>query len=342
MRSGESLTAGRIAELVDGQLIGKADTILAGVAPLEHASASDLSFLASGRYLPYFQRTSAGAVLLTPEFREVAAGPATRIVVADTHHALAHALAAFYPGPPTAWGIHPTASIGRGARWRSRVSLGPFAVLGKDVRLGQDCVIGPFAVIEDGAVLGDECRIGPHAVVHTTAHLGHRVVLKPGARVGAPGFGFAPSGVGHIHIPHVGGCRLEDDVEVGANTTIDRGSVGDTVVGAGTKIDNLVQVAHNVRIGERCLIMAQAGLAGTTVVEDDVILAGQAGLADHVTVGRGARVAAQAGVIGHIPAGATVSGYPARPHREVLRQAGALRRLTRITSSLERIVEQDE
>jgi UDP-3-O-[3-hydroxymyristoyl] glucosamine N-acyltransferase len=134
---------------------------------------------------------------------------------------------------------------------------------------------------------------------------------------------------------------LEDDVEVGANTTIDRGSIGDTVIGAGTKIDNLVQIAHNVSIGRHCIIMAQVGLAGSTVLEDDVMLAGQAGLAGHLRVGKGARVAAQAGVIGDVPAGSTVSGYPARPHREVLRQTAALRRLTRHTDSLERIVEAD-
>jgi UDP-3-O-[3-hydroxymyristoyl] glucosamine N-acyltransferase len=178
-------------------------------------------------------------------------------------------------------------------------------------------------------------------VIGPQVKLGDRVVVRSGARVGNVGYAYAASENGHVPLPHVGGCILENEVAVGSNTTIDRGSIGDTVIGAGTKIDNLVQVAHNVRIGRRCLIMAQVGIAGSSELEDDVLLAGQAGLAGHLKVGRQARVAAQAGVIGDIPAGATVSGYPARSHREVLRQSAALRRLTRLTSSLERMVDAD-
>ena len=215
------------------------------------------------------------------------------------------------------------------------------AVLGRNVRLGRDCVIERHAVVGDGAVLGDECLVGAHASVGPAVELGARVVVNPGARVGGPGFAYAASSEGHVPLKHVGRCILEDDVEVGSNTTVDRGSIGDTVVGAGTKIDNLVQIAHNVRIGNRCIIMSQAGLAGSTVLEDDVLLAGQAGLAGHLKIGRGARIAAQAGVIGDVPAGSTYSGYPARPHREVLRQAAALKRLTPLTDSLEQIVEAD-
>ncbi len=316
--------------------------MLAGVAPLHRAGPGELAFLVSPSYVPYFERSSAGAVLLGPGFRDLAAGPATRIVVTDPLPALARALEALYPTEPPRWVVHPLARIGHGARWSGRVAIGAGAVLGRGVRLGENCVIGPHAHVEEGAVLGDACRVEAHAVVHAGAELGDRVLVRAGARVGGKGFAFADTGDGHVPIRHVGRCMIGDDVEVGANTTVDRGSVDDTVVGAGTKIDNLVQVAHNVRIGARCIIMAQVGIAGSTVVEDDVMLAGQAGLADHLTVGRGARVAAQSGVIGNIAPGATVSGYPARSHRAVLRQAAALARLAPLVPSIERTIARDD
>ena len=332
-----TLTADQLAKLVGGQLLGDGGVPIAGVAPLDRATRSDLSFLASGRYLPYFQRTSAGAVLLTPEFRDVAAGPATRIVVEDPHRALATTLGALFPEHSQIWGVAASAVLARGVHWQGRIAIGERVSIGSNVSIGRDCVIDPGTVIEADVELGDYARIGPHCVVHTGSKLGNRVVLKAGARVGSPGFGFATDDGAHQHIKHIGRCEIGNDVEIGANTTVDRGSIADTVVGNGTKIDNLVHVGHNVRIGERCLIMAQVGVAGSTVVGDDVILAGQAGLADNLTVGSGARIAAQAGVIGDIPPGATVSGYPARHHRDVLRQAASMKRLARLTPVLERI-----
>jgi UDP-3-O-[3-hydroxymyristoyl] glucosamine N-acyltransferase len=335
------LTAGAVARLVHGELIGLEDVELVGVAPLDRAGPGELAFLASSRHLSYLRGSGAGAVLMTPEFRTAAAGPATRIVVADAHTALRAVLATLYPEPALPWGVHPSARVGRGARWDGRIAVGPQATLGAGVRLGLDCVVAEGAVIGDGVRLGSRCRVGEHAVLYAGTTAGDRVVIHAGARVGGQGFRFTASGNGGERLRHVGRCVLGDDVEVGANTTIDRGSVGDTVVGAGTKIDNLVQVAHNVRIGSRCVIMAQVGIAGSTVIEDDVILAGQAGLADHLTVHHGARVAAQGGVIGDVPAGATVSGYPARNHRDVLRQSAALRRLSPLVQRLERIAQHD-
>lgn len=342
MEPNRELTLDQIADLVGGRRIGRDDIKIAGVASLERAGSGDLSFLVSARYLPYFERSEAGAVLVTGELADLASGPPNRIVVSDPHRAAVKILVEMFREREPRWGIHPTAIVQRGARWDGRVALGPHSVLGEEAVLGADCVIQAGATVEAGATLGDGCRVGSQATVCSGTELGDRVRLKPGARVGTPGFAFVESRGEHSHVPHVGGCRVEDDVEIGANSTIDRGSIGDTVIGAGTKIDNLVQVAHNVRIGKRCIVMAQVGLAGSTVVEDDVMLAGQAGLAGHLTVGCGARVAAQAGVIGDVPAGSTVSGYPARPHREVLRQAAALRRLTRITPLLERMVEKGQ
>ncbi len=337
MGAPEGLTARDIASLVGGELMGPGDARLVGVAALDRARPSDLSFLASGRYLPYFQRTSAGAVLLTPEFRAVSGGPATRIVVDDTHQALLGVLRAWHPDPAPRWGIDPGARIEAGARWTGRIALGTGARIGRGAVLGADCVIGPSATIGAACRIGDRCRIEEHATVHAGTVLGAGVTVRPGARVGGPGFGYVSGPLGHERLPHAGGCVLEDGVDVGANSTIDSGSVSQTVIGTGTKIDAQVHVGHNVRIGSRCLIMAQVGIGGSTEVEADVILAGQAGLAGHLRVGAGARVAAQAGVIGDIPPGETVSGYPARRHRDVLRQAAALGRLTPLVSVLEHL-----
>jgi len=335
------LSSGRIADLVEGRLVGRNDVHVAGVAPLEAAGPGDLSFFDSNRHSEHFRQSNAGAVLVTRALSDVTPGPATRIVVGDVRLALTRVVSALFPTSAIPWGVEPSATLGRGVRWSGRIAIAHGATIGRDVVLGADCTIGRFAIVGDGVVLGERCSIGDNAVVGGGATLGNRVLVKAGARVGNVGFAYAESDDGFVPIPHVGGCYLEDDVEVGSNTTIDRGSIGDTVVGAGTKIDNLVQVAHNVRIGKGCLIMAQVGLAGSTVLEDDVLLAGQAGLAGHLKVGQGARVAAQAGVIGDVPAGSTVSGYPARPHREVLRQAATLRKLSRLTTSLERMVEAD-
>jgi UDP-3-O-[3-hydroxymyristoyl] glucosamine N-acyltransferase len=172
--------------------------------------------------------------------------------------------------------------------------------------------------------------------------LGARVNVHSGARIGSDGFGYVYHGGAHNKVPHVGGCVIGDDVEIGANTTIDRGSIDDTVVGRGSKIDNLVHLGHNVRIGERCLVMAQVGIAGSAVVGDDVIIAGQAGLGGHIRIGNGARIAGQAGVFGDVPAGETWSGYPARPHREALRASGALFRLAGMMRRLEKLLEAPE
>ncbi len=333
------VTAAEIAALVGGQVIGHPDASVVGVASLDEAGPDDLSFLASATYLPYFQASSAGVVLVAPAFREAATGPATYIVVSDPRRALARILDELAPSPPPAWGIAGTARIGRGCRWTGRIVIGEYAVLGSGVTLGRDCTLGPGVGVGDGALLGDDCRIGAAAMIAPGAVLGNRVVVKPGARVGTPGFAWVGTGTQRSHLRHVGACRIGNDVEIGANATVDRGSVGATVIGDGTKIDNLVHVAHNVRIGAGCVIMAQVGIAGSTIVEDDVLIAGQAGLAGQLRVGRAARLAAQSGVIGDIPAGATVSGYPARDHRTVLRHTAVVARLAPIVTTLERLAQ---
>jgi UDP-3-O-[3-hydroxymyristoyl] glucosamine N-acyltransferase len=336
---GRRITAGEIAALTGGRLVGPADRPVDGVAPLDRARPSDLSFLASRRYLPSFRNSRAAIVLCSPPLSEEPAGPACRIVVDDPHAALLALLPVLYPRPVWTPGVHPTAVVGARATWDDPVAIGPYVVLGKGVHLGKNVRIDASSVLEDGVTVGDDVHIFPHVVCYSGTRIGDRVTLHAGVRLGSDGFGYvAKPGEPPQKIPQIGHCIIGDDVEIGANTTIDRGSVDDTVIGAGTKIDNLVQVGHNVHIGARCVIAGQAGIAGSTHVEDDVFLAGQAGVADHVTVGRGARVTVQGGVIGDIEGGRTVSGYPARDHREFLRAQAALYRLPEILNDLEALL----
>jgi UDP-3-O-[3-hydroxymyristoyl] glucosamine N-acyltransferase len=335
------LTASEVAALVGGDLVGDGTVPLLGVAPLDRAGAEDLSFLGSGRYLPQFLSSRAGAVLCRAEHRDAHPGPPTRIVVEDPHGALLRVLARIHPPAPRAAGIHPTAVVESGAVWGADVSLGPHVVVGAGARLGDRVTVLAGAVIGAGVPVGDDTTLHPGVVLYPGAEIGARVILHAGVRVGVDGFGYVPSASGHQKIPHVGRCVVGDDVEIGANSCLDRGSVDDTVIGPGTKIDNLVHVAHNCRIGARCLLMAQVGVAGSTRVEDDVILAGQVGLAGHLTVGTGAQVAAQSGVMADLPAGARVFGSPAKPLREALRAIAATYRLSRIVDQLEEVVERD-
>ena len=335
------LPASEIAALTGGRLVGPGTTTVAGIAPLERAGPGDLSFLASPRYVPYFERTSASVVLISPALESAAGGPETKIIVKEPYAALLVVLPVLYPQAVWESSVHPTAQLGRGVTWQEPVEIGPHAVLGAGVQLGKNVRIGAGCVLGEGVAVGDDSRLHPGVTLYAGTALGKRVIAHAGVVLGSDGFGYLPgtNGEPHRKIPHVGRCLIGDDVEIGANTCVDRGSVDDTVIGSGTKIDNLVHIAHNVRIGARCLIMAQAGIAGSCQVEDDVIIAGQVGLADHITIGRGARLLAQSGTIADIPAGATVFGTLARPHREYLRGQAALYRLARIGDKLEKLVE---
>jgi UDP-3-O-[3-hydroxymyristoyl] glucosamine N-acyltransferase len=326
-----ALSATEVAALTRGRLIGPADVSVVAVAPLERAGPGDLSFLASTRYLPYLEPSRAGIVLCTESFAAAPGGPATRIIVPDPHAALLPVLAVLYPPPVWSPGVHPTAVIGTGARWDDPVAIGAYVVLGRDVQLGRNVRLGEHCVIGDGVTIGEDTELQPQVTCYAGTTVGRRVVIHAGVRLGSDGFGYLPGqdGASHRKIPHVGRCVIGDDVEIGANCCVDRGSVDDTVIGDGTKLDNLVHIAHNVRVGKRCLILALAGIAGSSRVEDDVIIAGEVGVSDHVTIGRGARVLVQAGVIGDIAPGATVWGTPARPHRDVLRANATLYRMIR-------------
>jgi UDP-3-O-[3-hydroxymyristoyl] glucosamine N-acyltransferase len=333
-----TITAEAIAALISGELIGDGKTVVSGIAPLDRADASQLSILSSGRYAPMMATSKAGVVLVDPEFRDAVGAARARIIVKQPFEKLLSLLPRFYPVEARVPGVASTARIGKGATIGQRASIGEYAIIGANARLANAVVIGSHCVVGDGASIGEGARLWPGVTIYPGATLGARAMVHSGARIGCDGFGYVFRDGAHQKIPHVGQCIIGDDVEIGANTTIDRGSIDDTVIGNGTKIDNLVHIAHNVRIGEKCLLMAQVGVAGSVIVGDGAILAGQAGISGHLSIGTGARVAAQAGVFGDIPAGESWSGYPARPHREALRASAATFKLAGMMRRLEKLL----
>ena len=337
-----TITAEAIAALVGGELVGDGDARVSAVAPLHRATASELSFLGSAKYAALLASSRAGVVLVDPEFRDYPSGARARILVAKPMEKMLAVLPKLHPQSEEPPGIATTARLGKGVSLGPGVSIGEYAVIGAGAMIGGSARVGAHVTIGNDVTIGAGCRLHPQVTVYARAKLGERVVVHSGARIGCDGFGYVFGDGAHRKIPHVGGCIIGSDVEIGANSTIDRGSIDDTVVGDGTKIDNLVHVAHNVHIGKLCLVMAQVGIAGSAVIEDGCIIAGQAGLAGHITVGAGARLAAQAGVFGDVPAGETWSGYPARPHRESLRASGALLKLAGMMRRIEKLLAEHE
>lgn len=332
------LTAQAAADLVGGRLSGPGEIPLSRARSLALAGPTDVAACSSPRWAEAMAVSMAGAVLVTPELEHVA-GPSTRIIVPDPMRAIAILAGAFQDHlEPASSEIALTAEVGHGVALGHDVRIGAYAVIGADVVIGDGCRIGPHVVLERGVTLGHGVRLDPRVVIHEGSVLGDRVYCQSGAIVGSPGFGFHSSDQGHERVPQVGGCILGDDVEIGAGTCIDRGSLEDTIVGRGTKIDNLVHVGHNVRIGQHCLLMAGVGVSGSTHIGDRVVLAGQAGVVGHIEIGDDARIGGQAGVIASVPSGAAVSGYPARPHRDFLRAQATLYRLTPHLSAIERLI----
>lgn len=331
------ITVARLAEVVAGELIGDAGVRIQGVAPLDTAGPTELSFVANARYLPYLQRTRAGALLVQRAMVDSAPAGAVLLVVDDPHAAMYRALKALFSPPRRAAEIHPTAVVAEDAVLGDGVAVGAYAVIGAGARIGAGATVAAHVVVGEGSEIGEETVLHPHATVHPGVTIGARCVIHSGARIGREGFGFVWLDGGHQRVPQVGGCILGDDVEVGANSNIDRGSIGDTVIGSGTKIDSLVHLGHNVKVGRHVLIIAQVGVSGSTTIGDGAIIAGQAGVGGHLTIGAGARIGAQGGVTADVPAGETYSGYPARPHRESLRAQAALFRLPELTRRMREI-----
>jgi UDP-3-O-[3-hydroxymyristoyl] glucosamine N-acyltransferase len=336
-----ALTAGEIAAAVGGTLVGDGSVTVQAVAPLDRAGPGDVSFLANAKYSPAFATSQAAVTLVAPDLATLP-GPATRIIVKSPHDALLTLLPRFYSAPVRTPGIDPTARIGRGAQLADDVTIDAYAIVGAGAVLAPRVWIGSHAVVGDGVTVGADSRLYPRVTLYSGTQLGQRVAVHSGTVIGSDGFGYVFRGTEHAKIPHVGRCLIGDDVEIGANTAIDRGSIDDTVIGAGTKIDNLVHISHNVRVGRLCLLLGQSGIGGSSHVEDGCVMAGQSALQGHLTMGKGARLGGQAGGMGHIPAGQTYSGYPGRPHMESLRAYAAMHQLPKYMKLLERLLAESE
>jgi len=301
--------------------------VLSGIAPLDEAGPGDLSYCEGTRNVAALRATKAGAVLVQADMRANLPAGSAAIVVKAPALAFSRAAALFHPARAARPGIHPTAVLGEGVELADGVEIGPFVVVGNGARIGAGSILDAHAVVGEGVVLGSGCRLHSHASI-SHAICGDGVVLHPGARVGQEGFGFVPTPEGRfVTMPQLGLVRLHDHVEIGANACVDRGSHADTVLGAGTRLDNLVQVAHNVRAGAGCVLVAQVGVSGSTTLGNYVTLAGQAGVTGHLSIGDGARIGAQSGVMRSVPPGAEMLGSPAVPVREAMRAITVMKRL---------------
>lgn len=326
---------GKLAGVIEARLEGDPTVEVCGIASLEGAGPTDLSFLANPRYMDAARASAAGALVVGKDYRS----NGQNVLRSDNPRlTFARAAALLAPLAPIEPGVAETAIIHPSTRVPDDAAIGPYAVIGADVVLGARTVIGGGTIIEDGVVIGEGTRLFPRVTVHSGTRLGSWCVVQSGSVLGSDGFGYATDASGRHHgVPQRGGLVLGDDVEVGANVTIDRGSAGDTTIGDGTKIDNLVHIAHNVRIGSGAIIVAQVGVAGSTSVGDGAVLGGQAGVVGHAKIGDRARIGAQAGVIGDVPADAEYSGYPARPHREQMRAHALFGRLPELFERLKAI-----
>jgi UDP-3-O-[3-hydroxymyristoyl] glucosamine N-acyltransferase len=320
----------RIAEALGCRLEGDGELEISGVSGMENAVPGQLTFLANPKYAHKVKHTRASAILISEPLAGIAS-----LVSENPYLEFARALALFYQPPRPAPGIHPLAYVAPTAVVAQNCSIGPFAVVGEHVRIGRNAVLHPHVVIYEGVEIGDDFLAHSHAAVREFCRIGDRVILQNGVVVGGDGFGFAKRGDGtHLKIVQSGVTVIEDDVEVQSLTSVDRATVGETRVKRGAKIDSLVQVGHACTVGEDNIICAQAGLAGSTVLEKDVLLAGQAGSSGHLTVHAGAIVYAQSGIGGDVPAGARISGSPAFAANEWLRAVTAFSKLPEMVKTL--------
>jgi UDP-3-O-[3-hydroxymyristoyl] glucosamine N-acyltransferase len=316
-----------IAERLQCRLEGDGSLEIRRLERIEHARPGDLTFLANPKYRARLQTTQASAVIVGRDAALDGAGPAL-LRSDDPYLAFARAVELFVRPAPPASGVDPTSAVAPGAVIGADASIGPFVAIGAGASIGQRTVVYPHVAIGAGARIGDDCVIHAQVSIRERVQIGNRVVVQDGAVIGSDGFGFVKQADGtHRKIPQHADVVIEDDVEIGANTTIDRPAVGETRIMAGTKIDNLVQVAHGVTVGRRVLFAAQVGIAGSTVIEDDVVLAGQVGVAGHIRVGAGAVATGQTGLTSSIEAGAFVSGCPEMPNREWLKSSAVFKDL---------------
>ena len=320
---------------MQARLDGDGDIEIHAVNGLERAQAGELTFFANRKYARALGETKASAVIVGDKEDAAVPDGAARLRAADPYLAFALAVELFAPRSNAVTGVHRLADVGTGAVIAPDASIAAFVSIGEGARVGARTVVYPHVTIGSGASIGEDCVIHARVSIRERVVIGNRVVVQDGAVVGSDGFGFAHRADGtHHKIPQLGGVIVEDDVEIGANAAIDRPAVGETRIGAGTKIDNLVQVAHGVTIGRDVLLAAQVGIAGSTTIEDRVTLAGQVGVAGHLTLGKGVVATAQTGIPNSVDAGSFISGYPAIDNRDWLKSSAVFRRLPELRKAL--------
>jgi UDP-3-O-[3-hydroxymyristoyl] glucosamine N-acyltransferase len=314
-------TLKELAEYLGGELLGSGDVRITGVAGLDDAQECHISFLANQKYAAKVATTKAGAVLLPPGAESFGRNA---VILANPYLGFAKLVTLFYVRPPQVKGVMPGAYVGIGGGMGADVTVYPGAFVGDGVKLGNRVTLFSGVAVYDGAEIGDDTVLHANVSIRERCRVGSRVIIHNGTVVGSDGFGYAPNGTGHYKIPQVGVVIIEDDVEIGANSTIDRAALGATIIRRGSKIDNLVQIAHNCIVGEHCIIVSQVGVSGSTKLGDFVTLGGQVGVAGHLEIGSRAMIGAKSGVHGNIPSGQVFSGIPALPHKQWLRTAMAL------------------
>ncbi|RPI03254.1 MAG: UDP-3-O-(3-hydroxymyristoyl)glucosamine N-acyltransferase [Calditrichaeota bacterium] len=321
-----------IASWVDATIEGDESVEITGLAKIEEAQTGYLSFIANPKYQKFIETTNASAVLVGKDFPS---SSKTLLRTSDPYFSFLQIARRFYQqAPQVEKGIHPTAIIGEGTRIGADVAIGAYVVIGKNCEIGEGTVIFPLCFVGDRVRIGGDCLIYAHTSIREDCRIGDRCILHMGAVVGADGFGFAFQN-GRFHkLPQMGIVVLENDVEIGANTSIDRATMGETIIREGVKLDNLIQVAHNVEIDQHTAIAAQAGISGSTKIGKYVQIGGQAGFAGHLQVADRAKIGAQAGVTKSVPAGEFVTGYPARPFRVEMRELASLARLPEMVKQM--------
>ncbi|NLX12559.1 MAG: UDP-3-O-(3-hydroxymyristoyl)glucosamine N-acyltransferase [Phycisphaerales bacterium] len=336
----KSYTLAEIAKWVGGVVRGDAGRRITGVSCIAEASPTEITWLAHDKYIPELRSSRAAAVVVHERFGET---PMPAILVADPELAMTGVLDHFAePVPRPPMGVHPTACVAATASLGPRVAVGPYAVIGENVRIGEQSVIHAHVVIGEQATIGRTCELWPGVVVRERCRLGDRVIVHANTTIGADGFGYRFTGTAHAKVPQIGIVEIGDDVEIGANCCIDRAKFGSTRVGSGTKIDNLVQIAHNVRIGESCLIVAQCGIAGSTHLGRGVVLGGQVGVRDHVHLHDGVQAAACCCISKDVPARTVVNGIPAIDNRQYLREQATVRKLPQMADQIKDLIKRIE
>ncbi len=324
---------------MQGEVVGDGSVVLKKFAPADRAQAGDVTFAENAEYLALAEKSAASAIIVGIG---ISTSSKVLIRVANPRVAFAKTLALFFPEPTLKAGIHPTAVVAASAQIDPTAHIGPHCVVGEKVHLGARSILQGGDHVGDHSRLGDDCWIFPNVTIYPGTQIGSRVRIHSSTVIGADGFGYVPDAGVHLKVPQIGIVIIGDDVELGANVTVDRGALGPTIIGKGSKIDNLVQIGHNAVLGEHCILVSQVGIAGSTKLGDYVVLGGQVGVGGHLKIGSGASVVAQSGVMHDIPAGEKWMGAPAQPDRQTKRQMLALQQLPELIRRVRQLEKKSE